>query len=67
MADPDQVEEEKNTSGFLETAPVLNQAVETKVAEEVEAEIAEPVADANAGAVRAEAEPQSRQSIDDRT
>ena len=45
MADPDQVEEEKNTSGFLETAPVLNQAVETKVAEEVEAEIAEPVAD----------------------
>ena len=69
MADPDQVEEDKNTSGFLETAPVLNQAVETKVAEEVEAEIAEPVADADADAdiVRAEAEPQSRQSIDDRT
>ena len=65
MADPVQVEEEKNTSGFLETAPVLSQAVETKVVEEVEATIAEPVADADVG--RAEAEPQSRHSHDDRT
>ena len=65
MADPVQVEEEKNTSGFLETAPVLSQAVETKVVEEVEAEIAEPIADADVA--RAEAEPQSRHSHDDRT
>ena len=65
MADPVQVEQEKNTSGFLETAPVLSQVVETRVVEEVEATIAEPVADADV--VRAEAEPHSRHSHDDRT
>ena len=53
MAGQDQVEEEKNTSGFLETAPVLNQAVEPQVADEaeVDAEIA------NADDNRVEAEP----------
>ena len=63
MAGPDQVEEEKNTSGFLETAQVLSQAVEPKVADEaeVDAEIA------NADDDRVEADPQSRHSPDDRT
>ena len=65
MAGQDQVEEEKNTSGFLETEPVIDQVVETKVVEEVVATIAEPVT--NADVDRAEAEPQSRHSHDDRT
>ena len=63
MAGPDQVEEEKNTSGFLETAPVYSQAVEPQVADEAE----EDAEIANADDDRVEAEPQSRHSLDDRT